>query len=65
MTVQVTVPVGWPAPGDAAATMAEKLAASAVIVGLAFAVIVTWEGDLPTVWDKLEEADDPKLADPE
>ena len=62
--VQLTVPVGWPAPGDAAATMAEKLAALAVIVGLSFAATVTWEGDLPTVWDRLDETDDPKLADP-
>jgi hypothetical protein len=45
--------------------MAEKLAALAVMVGLSLAAIVTWEGDLPTVWMKLGEADDPKLKEPE
>ena len=48
--VQVTVPVGWPAPGDAAATMAEKLAAFDVTVGFVLALMVTAEGDLSTVW---------------
>jgi len=63
--VQVAVPVGSPAPGEAAATVAEKLAALAVIVGLSLAATVTWEGDVPTVWLKVGEADDPKLGDPE
>jgi hypothetical protein len=47
--VQVTVPVGWPTPGEPAATMAEKLAAFDVIVGFALALMVTVEGDLSTV----------------
>lgn len=63
--VQVTVPVGVPEPGAAAATTAVKLAASEVTVGLAFAVMVTMEGDSAMLSVRLGEVDAVKPGDPE